>query len=560
MRNLVELILKALKKYKSVFGPSDFDIPEHSNLADLTLKVFSAAGKMGRKPDELAEDLTLILEKLPQVKSASAEKGFVNIFFKTDFLNQAVFAEKEQSADKKQKIMIEYSQPNTHKEFHVGHLRNACLGSAIVNLNRSMGHKVTATNYIGDTGSHVAKCLWALKKFHAEDEEPVLKGKYLGEIYAEAVRKLAKNPELEKQVSEVHTALENEDKEMIKLWGKTKEWSLRSFNDIYELLDIQFDEWFWESEEEKEGKEMLTKLLKSGKVSQIKESQGAIIADLSEFSLDVLVLIKSDGNLLYGAKDLPLGKKKFDKFKINKSVYVVDSRQSLYLKQVFKLLDLLGYEKKEKIHVAYDFVTLPEGAMASRKGNVVTFEDLFDEVVKKAQAETLARHADWSKEKIAENAIAVALAAIKFWMLKYDNASKIVFDTEKAMAFDGDTGPYLLYTIARIKSIFEQSAYEEIDLDEVNTALLNQTEAREVVLQLAQFDKYRQLAAEKNSPHYLAGYLLNLAKSFNNFYHQVRVLDTPEEDRKARLYLCGKTATKLERGLNLMNIKSVDQM
>jgi len=457
--------------------------------------------------------------------------------------------------------MIEYSQPNTHKEFHVGHLRNACLGASLVNVNRYLGHKVISANYLGDTGVHVAKTLWNFQKFHKDDQLPENKGQFLGKIYSEAVNKLDDNKEFQTEVSELQKKLEEGDKELTKLWKETKQWSLDSFDQIYKLLGIEFDQWFWESEEEEAGRKMIDKILKKGTIKEIKESQGAIIADLTAYDLDVLVLVKSDGNMLYGTKDLPLGKKKFDKFKIDKSVYIIDNRQSLYVKQIFKLLDLLGYDKKDKYHVAYDFVTLPEGAMASRTGNVVTFEDFYNEVLELSKTETALRHTDWTVDKVNETAEHISLAAIKFWMLKYDNNKVIVFDPKKALAFDGDTGPYILYTIARINSIFAKSLTRDsaISGDEDFNLLTDQSE-RELALQIAKFEDTITKVAENYSPITLCTYLIELSHNFNNFYHKCHVLDQKEDLQKARLALLHKTRETLEKGLDLLNIKSVLQM
>ena len=462
----------------------------------------------------------------------------------------------------KKKIMVEYSQPNTHKEFHVGHLRNACLGAALVNVLRAQGNKVIAANYIGDTGVHVAKCLWYLEKNNPKlvVEKCQNKAEYLGKVYSESVKLLSEKPELMVEVTDVQTRLENGDRKLLKLWKKTKQWSMNDFRRIYKVLGNKFDEWFWESEEEKKGRKLLEQIVKQGKVKEIKKSQGALIADLQEYGLDVLVLIKSDGNVLYGAKDLPLGIKKFEKYKIDKSIYVVDTRQSLYLKQIFKLLDLLGYSEKEKVHVSHDFVTLPEGAMASRKGNVVPFDLLFNAVLEKAKVETKTRHADWLQKLVEQTATTIALAAIKFWILKYENKSVIVFDIEKATAFDGDTGPYVLYTIARINSLFEKSAKTKLKPKSCKLDLLTENIERELALKIGMFNDAIKKAETELDPSGLCKYLLELAQLFNNFYQKCRVVGEKPELAGARLFLAQKVQSTLTQGLGLLNIEKVEKM
>jgi len=537
----------------------EFREPPDETMGDLALPCFEIAKKLGKNPVEAAKFLAETLN-IKFVQKAVAQGPYLNFYIKTAYLNKLVIAEKKRQGlnkEEKRKIMLEYSQPNTHKEFHVGHLRNAVLGSSLVNILRWQGHKVIAANYIGDSGVHVAKCLWNLQKFHAGDTLPENKGEYLGAVYAEAVAKLEGNENYAKEVSELQKKLEQGDPELVKLWEQTKEWSLESFYRAYDLLQIEFDQWFFESEEEKAGRKLLKNILKENAIPEIKKSEGAIIADLSAYGLDVLVLIKSDGNLLYGAKDLPLGIKKFQKFRIDKSIYIVDMRQSLYLKQIFKLLDLFGYSDRKKIHVAYDFVTLPEGAMASRKGNVITFENFYAEIFSHSLAETEKRHADWTEEQRQFTAKMISLAAIKFGMLKYDNQSIIVFDVQKALAFDGDTGPYLLYAIARINSILRK---EEIVKQKINYKLLNHPAERKLILQLAKFDETVTLAAKEYAPARLCAYLLELARLFSTFYHDVPVLKAEEKTKAARLALVMKVQQVLIEGLQLLNIDSVDEM
>jgi len=539
-------------------NPNDFTYPPNSEMGDLALPCFNIMKVLKKSPQEIA-----VMIETQNVASVQAAGPYINIFFKREYLNKLVLAESgtlRQAQGDKAKVMIEYSQPNTHKEFHVGHLRNACLGAALVNIYLELGNKVIAANYIGDTGVHVAKCLWCFLKFHKDDKLPDNKGEFLGKIYAEASQKLTDNPELEKEVSEIHKKLEAGDKEITKLWQGTKEWSLDGFYDIYKKLGNEFDVWFWESEEEKAGKKIIQKILKDKKIKEIYESQGAVIADLKEYGLDVLVLIKSDGNVLYGTKDIPLGMKKFDKYKVDESIYIVDNRQSLYLKQVFKLLDLLGYENKKKVHIPYEFVTTADGAMASRKGNVITFMELYNKLFDLVEAETEKRHSDWGKKKVIEVTNGIVLAAAKFYMLKYDNNSLVVFDFNKAVSIEGDTGPYLLYTVARINSIFKKaedlSKAKKIDLGKLGEDLSE----KDLLIHLSKFEEIIHKTAIEYSPAVLCTYLIQLAHLFNNFYHHCPVLNAEESLRNARLRLSDKTREVLGKGLKLLNIESVEEM
>ena len=558
MKNIQEqLIIKTNELLKTSFVANDLADTPNIEMGQFALPCFRLTKDLKKAPGEIASDFAGKLNTADEIwQEVVADGAYLNFKIKNEIWNEYVLEKKAIVEKQKEKIMIEYSQPNTHKEFHVGHLRTACLGNSLVKVNRFLGNETISANYIGDTGVHVAKCLWKLiDKYGEKIPYEKLDSEKLGNIYAEAVQSLNENEDLKKEVSEVHSKLESG--ELKELWQKTKDISMEGFYKNYDLLGIEFDEWFWESEEEVAGKELIAELMKSKEIKQIYKDNGAIIANLQEFGLDVLVLVKSDGNALYGIKDLPLGKKKFDKYKVDKSIYVVDNRQSLYMKQIFKLLDLMGYDKKEKIHVAYDFVTLPDGAMASRKGNVITFASLYDEVFSKVKVETSERHKDWSGEQIDEVAGKIAMAAIKFFILKYENNSVIVFDIEKAIAVEGATGPYLLYSVARLNSILRKLGEVK---GEVDYSLLKEVEEGDLIKYLSRFYEVVEMTASKNQPSYLCTYLLELAQKFNTFYHKHSVVKAEDDVKVARARLLEGVKDIFKTGLELLNIDSVEEM
>jgi len=561
-------LIKILKKYGYNVEPGIFSVPPKIEMGDLALPCFDLAKKYKKNPVELAKDLSIKIQD-SKIQRVEAVGPYLNFYFSPKFYNKTVLRNKIKFAKSKKRVMIEYSQPNTHKEFHIGHLRNAVLGSSLVNLKRFCGQNVLAANYLGDTGVHVAKWLWWFFKKY-QGRLPEMKTDFLGKIYTEATFELEQNPDLTAEVSLMHQTLEKvlrknfvrekmdeNEKLIFEIWQKTKQASMKYFFGIYEILNIKFDLCFFESEEEFTGKKLLTDILNNNTLPQIKKSEGAIIADLREFNLDVLVLIKSDGNALYGAKDLPLGIKKFKKYKVDESVYIVDKRQSLYLQQIFKILSLLGYEKQIKKHIGYDFVTLPEGAMSSRKGNVVVFDDFYEEVLKKCLLETEKRHPDWPKIKIKKTAQVLALAGIKFFLLKYDNSSVIVFDVEKALAFEGDSGLYLLYVLARISSILKKS---KISFLSGNADLLIETTEKKLLQKIAEFEEVLIKANEEDTLNGLCVYLLELGQIFNCFYHDCPILTVEKNLRQARLLLCQKTAEIMNIGLKILNIESLQEM
>ncbi|MFA5124916.1 MAG: arginine--tRNA ligase [Patescibacteria group bacterium] len=542
-------------------GQLEITRPPEAAMGDLAVPCFYLTKLLRISPNQIALEIKQKIKLPTGVRSVSNLGPYLNFFLNEKYLAKAVISEIKKKEDKygclswnKEKVMIEYSQPNTHKEFHVGHLRNAVLGSALVNLYRFVGQKVIAANYIGDIGSHVAKCLWALDKFHKKDPEPTEhKGQYLGKIYSEAVQKSEASEKYHQEAQVVQKKLEAGDKYWTALWKKTRAWSLQEFDGIYKILGIKFDKFFYESEVEKPGKKIVAELLAQGIAEK---SEGAVIIDLEQYGLKKFLLLKTDGTSLYSTKELALAKLKFDKYKIDASYVVVDSRQSFYFQQFFKTLEIMGFHKKTK-HIAYEFVTLPEGAMASRQGNVVLFEDLLAEMTALAQEETAKRHNEWSKEEISSTAEKIALAAIKFSMLKVGKNSVIVFNPQEALSFEGYSGPYLQYTVTRINSILRKN---KDAVQAADYALLVDPMEKELLIKLAEFPRTINEAAQEFEPGVLSKYLFDLARIFSAYYQEVTILNSEGKLRSARLALIVSVRQVLVNGFDLLGIETLERM
>jgi len=536
--------------------------PPEATMGDLSVPCFSLTKILRISPNQIAQDLKVKIPAKGNIKSIQNLGPYLNFYLNDKIAIPKILKEIQKKGDAygsrkkgKEKIMVEYSQPNTHKEFHIGHLRNVILGSSLVNMLRFNGQKVIAANYIGDIGSHVAKTLWVLDKFHKNEPEPKEhKGQYLGKLYSEAVNLCEENEENKKEAAQVQKKLESGDKYFTALWKKTRAWSLQEFDGIYKILGAKFDKVFYESEVEKPGKAIVADLLKK-KIAQ--ESQGATIIDLDKYGLKQFLLLKSDGSSLYSTKELALAKLKFDKYKIDASYVVVDSRQSFYFKQFFKTLEIMGFKEKTA-HIAYEFVTLPEGAMASRKGNAVLFEDFLGEMAKLAEEETAKRHDDWAKEEIKATANKIALGAIKFSMIKTGRDNAIVFDLKEALSFDGYTGPYLQYTVTRINSILRKA--EAKPPKYVDYSQLKEAAEKELAIKLAQFPEAIKIATEEMEPSKLAQYLFELSKMFAGYYQSVPILDSAGNVRLARLALIIAISQTLKNGLAILGIETVERM
>ncbi len=532
---------------------SAIEIPPSQELGDYAFPCFVLSKKLRKSPKDIAEDLAKKI-KASFIERTEAKGGYLNFYVKQEEYAKAILEEKPGFGKKKESIMVEFSQPNTHKEFHVGHLRNVFLGDSIVRMLRNQNYKVIPANYLGDIGTHVAKTLWCLKKFHADEKPDKNKGKYLGKVYMEANKKVKENEAYKKEVSELLQALEKREKEITALWKETKEWSVKEFKEIYEDLGIKFDTWFYESEEDEEGKKIALELLEKGIA---KKDDGAIIVNLEEHGLGVAVILKSDGTTLYLTKDLSLAKKKFEKYKIDKSVYVIDSRQSLHMKQTFKILELMGF-KKEMLHIPYEFVSTKQGPISSRTGNTYLYEDLKERMKEKAYEETKKRRTDWNEAKLKGTSEEVAKTALKIGMLKIDNNHEIIFDEDEWLDMEGETGPYTLYTAARIHSVFRKGNVK--DVEKPDYTKLGTSEDKNILRILEKEKENIMKAAETYKPSMITRYLLDLSQSANEYYHKHQVLKADEETRKARLYLLKKILESLERNMELLGITPLEEM
>lgn len=509
-----------------------FSEPPNSALGDIAFACFPLAKFWKMPPADAAHHAhEILLGVHEEIEDINESGPYLNFRIKTEWLVKKLQGLNEsQNIQPQSDIMLEYCQPNTHKEFHIGHLRNACYGSSLVNIWRAVGRRVIAATYNNDVGSHVAKTLWAYKKFHSRQKPPKEKGRWLAGMYIEATRALEEHPEYKEEVGDVLRALESRDPKWTKLWKMTRQWSLNQFHQIYKELGLKFDASFDEHKVKDRGHKIVDELLRLGIA---KESQGAIIMDFEEDHLGVLILRKSDGAGNYATSDLALAEEKFRRFKIDESVVVVDNRQSLYFKQLFATLRAYGF-KQEMSHLPYELVTLPEGTMSSRKGNVILYEDLRDEVIAKAEETTLSRHADWSTAKIKKNACELAIGAIRFSMIKASPLKTIVFDKNEALSFEGFTAPYMQYTNARIESIFKK--VRRVKQYQSGMYLWNHDEHALWFL-LAQYSDTLKHATENNDPSEIAQYAFKLCRSFASYYELYTVLENDTAIQAARLHL-----------------------
>lgn len=560
--------IKKLLAATGVPGVIDLTVPPNPEMGDFALACFGIAKEWKINPKEAAEKIKLTLQdkKSKVIDKVEALGPYVNFYLNAGELANLVIKDivkkgkkyGDNKSGKDKKVLIEYPSNNTHKEFHIGHFRNVCIGNALVQLYQKSGYKVYPVNYLNDFGNHVAKCLWGLMKFHKGETPPENKQKWLGDIYAEASQKVRDNPEFAKEVGEIQKKLEEHDPELWPLFLETREWSLEEFAKIFKQLGVKHAAVFYEKDLKDKGQKMTDELLQRG-VAEIGEG-GAIIVDLSKYNLDIAMLRKSNGTGLYLTSDLPLAVAKFKKFHVDEGIVITGTEQNFYFKQLYKILELIGFKNKFT-HIGYGLVNLKEGKMSSRLGNVILYEDLRDEVYEKLKDESGQRHKDWSEEKINQTAGALAMAALKFDMQKHEAAKNITFDTQEAVAFEGFTGPYVLYVIARINSLLKKSVKSIKSLKSVKFDLLNQPEEKQLLLLLARYEEVVAEALRHYNPSTIIRYCFDLAQQFNNFYNKHSILSADSKDLiVARLQLSVAVKKVLENALNLLTIDTLEEM
>ncbi|MBA3451069.1 MAG: arginine--tRNA ligase [Chloroflexia bacterium] len=654
-----------------------------------------AAGAVRERVPILAEQIAARVAAAgnPLFGSVEAVNGYVNIAFDGNAVAAALIGEVlgrgaayGQGAAIAETVMVEHSQPNTHKAFHVGHLRNLALGVAISNILRTAGYDVTAATYIGDIGMHVAKCLWCYERFHRGEEPvtPEARGRWLGEVYAEsdarvnfrkdvldflqllsredpgfvtAIDRMLKylwrkgaegedvayllgriinaqpikddqlrqdgvipmfwpivgdqlraevaapkpyipvegepeptmtpeqrlarwetlaahmdewwsaSPGWRDEVRETFARWEAQDPNFVALWEQTRDWSMADFRRIFAELGATFDVWFFESEVEEEGKRMAQDLLDRG-IAEISEGLPVVKIDeklgLAESTFRTMPILRSDGSSLYSTKDLALTRRKFEEFGVDRAIWVVDVRQSLYLQQIFKILELWGFaQARHAHHLGYEMVVLPEGVISSRKGNVPVYDDIRDAVLTRARQIIDEKNPGLAPERKDAVAWDVALGSLKYAMLARDNNKVVTFDLDEALSFDGHAAPYIQYAHARASRILEHAGESEetllARLKGLDFGAL-QPEELGLLQGIAALPDEIQRAAAEYRPLLIASYVYDLAKRFNDFYHACPVLSSSEPTRTARLALTAATRQTLANGLALLGIAAPVEM
>ena len=586
---LASKVNEAVKKHYEVEPENiEFQPTRKDFEGDITLVVFPMLKQIKTNPAQLAENIGKYLEaEVEEVAAYNVIQGFLNIVisdkYYINFFNEVkdredfgiLLPQSDASG-----IMVEYSSPNTNKPLHLGHIRNNLLGYSVSEILKAAGNEVYKVQVINDRGIHICKSMVAWQKF-GEGETPEstgLKGdKLVGNYYVKfdqeykkeiaQLKEEGKSEEEAKaeapifvEAQEMLRKWEANDPEVVKLWSTMNQWVYDGFEKTYDALGVDFDKNYYESETYLLGKDNVQKGLEDGVF--FKKEDGSVWIDLSDEGLDEKIVLRSDGTAVYMTQDIGTAIQRFADFDINQMVYTVGNEQEYHFKVLFLILKKLGYDWADALyHLSYGMVDLPSGKMKSREGTVVDADDLIKEMAETAKSisEELGKLDGYSDAEKEELYRIIGLGALKYYILKVDPRKRILFNPEESVDFQGNTGPFIQYTYARIQSILRKADFDT-SADLSKDFSFHEKE-KELIKQVQLFPETVGLAAENHSPALIANYTYELVKSFNSFYQNVQILGIENEDEKVfRVQLSRLVANVIKSGFKLLGIEVPERM
>lgn len=567
MLDFKKIIAEEIKEATNIETIEEYiEVPSNKEMGDYSLPCFKLAKEMKKAPQVIANE---IKEKLnidnEIVKNVEVVNGYLNFYIAPNAIYKTVFEEMENAGEKYgecedgngKNIVIDYSAPNIAKPFHIGHLRSTVIGGALYRIYKFLGYNVVGINHLGDYGTQFGKLIEGYKRWGNEyniEEDPINE---LTKIY---VRINALCKEDEKVLDECRNnfkKLEDGDEYCTNLWQKFRELSLKEFQRIYDLLNIEFDSLNGEAFYADKMQEVVDLLRKSGK---LEESEGAEVINLEDKGMPPCLIIKSNGSTTYATRDLAAILYRARTYDFDKAIYVTSYEQILHFKQIFEVAKLLGLDKKYTdglIHVPFGMVQLATGKMSTREGNIIKLEDLLNEAISRAREIIEEKNPDLeNKEEIAKK---VGIGAVIFNDLYNSRIKDEIFDWDTMLNFNGETGPYLQYMYVRTNSILEKVDHLP-NGNEVDYELLNDEASINLIKAIYNFTDSVKLAASKNEPYVISRYLINLAQLFSTFYNENKIIDDNEGIKQARVYLTYCTNIVLKEGATLLGIEMPERM
>lgn len=585
-------VSRAVKELYGVNTPAEQIVPQATRKefeGNLTIVVFPWVKTARKAPDAVATEIgNWLVDNEPAVDRFNAVKGFLNIVIEPTYWNSVLehiasddnFGFKEATADSPL-VMVEYSSPNTNKPLHLGHVRNNLLGYSLARILQACGNKVVKTNIVNDRGIHICKSMLAWQKWGdgATPESTGKKGDHLiGDFYVlfdkhfrEEVKTLMEKGMTEdeakaesKLMAEAREMLrkwEQKDPEIRSLWEMMNKWVYDGFDITYKRMGVDFDKIYYESDTYLEGKEKVLEGLEKG--IMYRKEDGSVWADLTDAGLDNKLLLRSDGTSVYMTQDIGTAKLRFRDFPIDKMIYVVGNEQNYHFQVLSLLLDRLGFKwGKDLVHFSYGMVELPQGKMKSREGTVVDADDLMEEMVANARevSAQLGKTDGLTPAEIDEISETVGLGALKYFLLKVDPRKNMMFNPAESIDFNGNTGPFIQYTYARIRSVLRKAAELGYEIGDYAAVTPNDKEIA-LIQTLSDFPATVEEAGRSYSPALIANYAYELVKQYNQFYHDYSILK--EENpavRSLRLALCKSVARTVKQAMGLLGINVPERM
>lgn len=538
----------------------EFEYPS-SQFGDLAIPCFQFAKILKKSPQEIAKILQDNLSHIDSIKDINIVGAYLNLRLKSSYLIRHILSDKlpELSIQNKQKIALEFASPNTNKPLHLGHIRNIAIGEALYNIFTSQGHKVIKTEIINDRGIAVAKMMLIYDKFHKDEMPDIKSDHYAGDLYIEFEHKSQDNPQLIDEAQEILLKWENGDKYWYDIWLKLRNWVIEGQQITYRKLGTSFDEDIYESDIYKQGKEIVQDGLARGIFKQ-HPIDNYIYAHLEAYNLPNKIILRSQGTALYITQDLYLLKYRLSEeskcHNADKLIYITDFSQNLQFQQLFAIAEQLGIKQDGLYHIGYGLFRLPEGKMSSRKGTIVNADPLIQEIEDKVR-EIYFKDTQLEEAEISRRVDIIARASYIYYILSISTKKDIVFDINSSISLTGKTGPYILYTYARLQSILNKSGIIpkytlESDYNSVE---------HNIILKLAKFPEIRDQSAREYDPAFIAHYLYELAEMINSYYHTTQILkETDISAKHNKLYLLERVNTVISKGLELLTIQTLDEM
>ena len=545
------------------------EIPQDKANGDYAFPCFRLARTLRKAPPLIAKDIAEGISGDPLFEKVEQVNAYVNMFIsKAEFSEVTLGAAMDPgygSSDegKGKTVIVEYSSPNIAKPFHIGHIRTTIIGDSIYRLYKELGYDVVRLNHLGDYGTQFGKMIVAYKKWGNAEElekDPI---KYLLYLYTKFHDEAKDDPSLDDEARAAFVKLEAGEEEEVKLWKWFSDLSLKEFNRVYDMLDIKFDEYDGESFYSDKMQRFIDELRDKGLMH---ESRGANVVDLEDYGLGTALITKSDGSTLYCTRDIATAVYRKEHYDFYKNIYVVATQQNLYFRQLKMILKLLGYEwETDCIHVPFGMVSLENGhILSTRGGNVVFLEDVLNNAIDKTREIIREKNPDASEEHVDEIAKEVGIGAVKFQELSNNRIKDYTFTWDKVLNFDGETGPYVQYTHARCASVLRKAGEETVrkaeDTGSLDLSYISGENAYDLVKLIYAFPEVIRDAAEKYEPSILTRHIIDVAQSYNRFYHDEHILTDNEDEKLAKVALTMAAKNVIRTGLGLLGIKAPDRM